>query len=81
MNRDNLTVTTISEEAGVIKSVSAKYGVQLWTLGRMTKKKVGKPCYLCENKIEKMAYRPITNLSNRMQRICDRHKFRTEDER
>lgn len=71
MNPDNLSVERVSDE--LLKTECTQYGIQLWSLGRLTKNKQGKACYLCELPLRGVAYRPITNLSNRMKRICDRH--------
>ncbi len=45
------------------------YGRQLWAKGKMRVHKSTK-CAICEQCVGKFAYRPITNLSNRMNRIC-----------
>ncbi len=45
-------------------------GNQVWCKANMTKKKIGKPCWECKESIGKEAYSPITNKSNRMERIC-----------
>ncbi len=45
-------------------------GNQVWSKSNMTKKKIGKLCWECKEPIGKEAYRPITNKSNRMERIC-----------
>ncbi len=51
-------------------SLDTDYGTQVWGIANMTKKKIGMPCWECRKPIGKKAYRPITNKSNRMDRIC-----------
>lgn len=75
-NSDNLSIEKLGDE--LIRSKCEKYGTQLWTLGRLTRKKQLKKCYLCGETLGIKAYIPITNLSNRMKRICHRHFDETE---
>ncbi|KKM06115.1 hypothetical protein LCGC14_1747350 [marine sediment metagenome] len=49
---------------------SIEYGEQLWAVSNLTKKKIGKGCAICSSELGKKAYRPTTNKSNRMDRIC-----------
>lgn len=49
----------------------AVFARQVWMLGRMTKRKRGTPCAQCGGAIGAKAYIPITNLGNRMVRICE----------
>ena len=49
---------------------SEKYGKQLWGVVNLTKKHKDDDCAICELKVGSKAYRPTTNKSNRMDRIC-----------
>jgi len=52
---------------------SVHYGRQIWTLSKMTKKHKSDACAICQEIVGDKAYRPITNQSNRMKRICTHH--------
>ncbi len=54
----------------LINLYSLEYGNQMWGVCNLTKKKIGKKCASCKSSLVKKAYRPITNKSNRMDRIC-----------
>jgi hypothetical protein len=48
-----------------------KFGQQVWTGGRITKKvRESRRCYVCDGPIGEKGYRPITNGNNRQERIC-----------
>ena len=49
---------------------SNKYGTQLWGVANLTKKHKDDNCAICNLKVGSKAYRPTTNKSNRMERIC-----------
>jgi hypothetical protein len=51
-----------------------QYGEQIWSRVRLTKRHSGDHCAQCSEPVGAMAYRPITNRSNRMMRICTRHE-------
>jgi len=51
-----------------------RWGKQLWMLANLTKKYQARTCILCGEALGKKAYRPLTNLGNRMERICLNHK-------
>ena len=55
---------------GLIRTSHPKYGEQVWTLVKLTKKHKGDACAICEETIGDIAYRPLTNLGNRYRRIC-----------
>lgn len=51
-----------------------KYGEQIWALARLTTKHKNDPCAMCGQSIGVgKAFRPVTNLANRYERICTRH--------
>ena len=50
--------------------LDTNYSNQVWSKSNITKKKIGQPCWECRRPIGKEAYRPTTNKSNRMERIC-----------
>jgi len=57
---------------GILRVLSTYEGIQLWVLTNQPVRKNHK-CVLCEKTIskgEERAYLPITNLNNRMDRIC-----------
>ena len=57
---------------GILRVLSTHEGIQLWVLTNTVVRKDHK-CALCEKTILKgkeRAYLPITNLNNRMDRIC-----------
>ncbi len=58
----------LSEEIVVLESEN--YGVQIWSLSNLTKKHKGSSCHICGKIVGDKAYRPATNLGNRMERIC-----------
>jgi len=58
----------LSEELVVLES--DKFKVQMWGLSRLTKRHRGDSCAICEENVGDKAYRPATNLGNRMERIC-----------
>lgn len=51
------------------------YGQQMWTLAKLTKKHIHDKCAICGLDVGTHAYRPITNLGNRMLRICQLHEI------
>ncbi len=63
-------VNIMSEKMAVL--YSTRYGEQIWSLVNLTKKKIGMDCAICSGTLKKTGYRPITNLGNRMDRICPR---------
>ena len=63
----------IDEASGIIVTQHWQFGTQVWTLSKMTRKYQNDECAICNIVIGKKAYRPITNLSNRMKRICISH--------
>jgi len=54
---------------------SSEYGRQIWAVSKLTRKHNGDKCTVCGQPVGEYAYRPITNLSNRMMRICLRHSL------
>ena len=56
---------------GLLFIESKKYGRQLWSHGKTTYKKRASPCAICGSAISIWAYRPVSNASNRMERICE----------
>lgn len=58
---------------GVLLISSSEWGVQIWNRARMRTHKTS-PCAICGVEVGVEAYRPVTNLSNRMHRICLRHE-------
>jgi len=57
---------------GILLILSSYEGKQLWVLSEQTVRK-NHECKICSRTISKgkdRAYRPITNLNNRMDRIC-----------
>lgn len=60
---------------GLIKIYSVRYGNQLWVLSDQKVRK-NHECSICEAQILKgkdRTYRPLSNLENRMDRICINH--------
>jgi len=56
----------------LIRICSIEYGAQLWALTNQVTRKNHK-CGICGKRIHRgkdKAYRPLTNLGNRMDRIC-----------
>jgi hypothetical protein len=51
-----------------------KYGKQLWAVSKLTCKHKNDKCAVCGEPVGDIAFRPITNASNRMHRICTRHR-------
>lgn len=47
-----------------------EYGTQVWCCGRITYKHSSDACRICSSAVGSEGYRPVTNLSNRMYRIC-----------
>ena len=65
----------IVEHLGELLGIwSRAYGKQLWAEARMTRVHRGDECAICGDSVGGRAYRPSSNLSNRMQRICMKHK-------
>jgi hypothetical protein len=64
----------VRKAEGLLLMQHPRYGQQLWTLGRYIGRKKRKPksCAGCGKLLEKKeeVWRPITNVSNRMDRIC-----------
>ena len=58
---------------GLLGTVHPKYGRQLWTRARMTRRHRHDACVLCGAEVGAEAFLPLTNRSNRMARICLRH--------
>lgn len=58
---------------GIMRTTHFRYGEQLWTLVSLTKKHKNDNCAVCELSVGDLAFRPMTNLGNRMVRICRRH--------
>jgi len=65
-------ITLIPNDSLLI-TVHPEYGQQLWSTSRMTKLHNRDRCAICGAVVGSQAYRPITNKSNRMERICLRH--------
>lgn len=59
---------------GLIVTSHWRYGNQLWSLSKMTKKHLGDECVICGQPVGAKAFRPVTNLSNRMMRMCAKHE-------
>jgi hypothetical protein len=59
---------------GILLIRHPAYGMQIWSLCRMTKKHKDDKCVICGLNVGEQAYRPLTNKGNRMLRICTRHK-------
>lgn len=55
---------------GLILVRHPRYGQQIWSLARLTKRRLGDACAACNRPVGPKAYRPLTNLGNRMMRIC-----------
>lgn len=49
---------------------SLEYGTQVWAVSNLTKRHKDDNCGICTSKVGDKAYRPATNKSNRMIRIC-----------
>ena len=54
----------------IVGLYSDEYGKQLWAVANLTKKHKDDRCPICDLKVGDRAYRPTTNKSNRMKRIC-----------
>ncbi|KKK93816.1 hypothetical protein LCGC14_2689070 [marine sediment metagenome] len=50
--------------------LDSKYGTQVWAISNLTKRHKDDNCGICSLKVGNRAYRPTTNKSNRMVRIC-----------
>ncbi len=50
----------------------SRFGRQLWALAKLRQHKTSK-CAMCDGPLGAEAYRPMTNLGNRMERICPAH--------
>ena len=61
-------------EDGLLVTTHSTYGTQLWSQANLTKKYQDKFCVICEKRLGKIAYSPITNKGNRMVRICNEHQ-------
>ena len=61
----------VSDE--LIGTISMQYGRQLWAAAKLTKKHKNDKCAVCNGPVGDIAFRPITNASNRMHRICLKH--------
>lgn len=57
----------------IIITTHPEYHRQIWAGARMTIRHKNDTCILCGKVVGKRALRPITNLSNRMYRICLAH--------
>jgi len=58
---------------GLMLTYHFKYGQQLWCKSKMTSRHSKNKCLICGDMVGNKAYRPITNKSNRMKRICLKH--------
>ena len=57
--------------SGEIVLAMGRYGRNVWTLSKITKRlRKDRPCAVCGCPLDPMAYRPITNGNDRMDRIC-----------
>jgi len=66
--------TIVRREKGLLFVRHPKYGQQVWTLSTkaLTFKYRERGCALCRRRLGfKRAYHPITNMGNRMHRICE----------
>lgn len=61
-------IKILSPEIVVLDSF--EYGTQIWVVSNLTKKHKDDNCGICTSKVGNKAYRPTTNKSNRMIRIC-----------
>lgn len=72
MNSHGYMIVKIFNEM-MIGTDHPEYGRQLWGLAKLTKKHKGDLCAMCGLSVGTVAFRPSTNKSNRMKRICVRH--------
>lgn len=59
-------------DRGIMKTLS-RYGRQVWVVSKL-RSRAGDPCAQCGNPVGAVAYRPLTNKQNRMDRICFDHE-------
>ena len=63
-------LTVIVPDTGDLMALEhPKWGRQVWTTARIRKPR---PCAVCGTRLQRrcLVYRPVTNKSNRMERIC-----------
>jgi hypothetical protein len=56
-------------DSGLMLTDSPGRGRQIWSLCKLKSRKDA-PCAICGASVGDEAYRPVTNLDNRMDRIC-----------
>lgn len=58
---------------GVVAINHERYGRQLWSKSKLTKRHKNDACAICGLSVGDTAFRPVTNKGNRYERICTRH--------
>jgi hypothetical protein len=67
---DGMKYTICLRESGVMFTTHREFGRQVWEVAKLTKKYQGRKCCECGRPLGLRAYRPISNLNNRMERMC-----------